>query len=128
MPAHLTREARKEWRRVLPLLLERGSLTEADSEAVALLCEMKSRWLAAKQDLEQNGLTVNVTVLDRGGNPVCTRKPNPALKIAENCERALRSFLTELGLTPRSRERVVPARKTKESKNSFDAFLEAKQR
>ena len=126
MPAHLTAAARREWRRVLPLLAARGSLTEADSAALALYCETHARWIVAKQDLEQNGLTVTTVVLDAGGNPISNRKPNPALKIAENCERALRGFLTELGLTPRSRERVVPARKPKaEGKSSFDSFIEA---
>ena len=125
MPKHLTPEARREWRRVLPLLLDRGSLTAADSSVLSLYVETYSRWLAAKKDLSDNGLTISVSVLDSHGQAVTNRKANPALKIAENCERALRGFLNELGLTPRSRERVVPARKPKaEGKTSFDNFLD----
>jgi P27 family predicted phage terminase small subunit len=126
MPKHLTAEARKEWKRLLPLLLERGSLTPGDSAALALYAETFSRWLLAKRDVEENGLTITSTVLDSSGQPVSNRKINPSLRIVENCERSLRNFLREFGLTPATRERVLPARKPKnESKSSFDNFIEA---
>lgn len=126
MPKHLTAEARKEWKRLLPLLLERGSLTPGDSAALALYAETFSRWLLAKRDVEEHGLTVSTVVLDSSGQQVTNRKINPALRIVENCERSLRNFLREFGLTPATRERVVPARKPKDSKrSSFDNFLEA---
>jgi P27 family predicted phage terminase small subunit len=123
MPTHLTPDARKEWRRVLPLLMERGSLTEADSAALSVYCETHARWVEAKRDVKKDGLTVSTTVLDSSGNAVSNRKINPALKIVENCERALRSFLRECGLTPATRERVLPARKPKgEAKSAWDIF------
>ena len=126
MPKHLGSAARKEWKRLLPMLLERGSLTEGDASVLALLCETHARWLAAKRDVELNGMMVNVTTLDSSGQPITNRKINPALKVAEAAERALRGFLVELGLTPRSRDRALPVRKPKnEAKSSFDAFIEA---
>src|SRR5690348_9736601 len=79
MPAHLTKEAKREWKRVLPMLLERGSVTHADSSVLALYCETFARWLQAKRDVEENGLMVTVSVLDSSGQPVTNRKPNPAL-------------------------------------------------
>jgi P27 family predicted phage terminase small subunit len=114
MPAHLTAEARKEWKRVLPLLLRRGSLTEADATALSLYCETHARWVAAKKEIEEHGIMVEVTVLSSNGAPITTRKQNGALKIAENCERSLGRFLKELGLTPASREKVKPAKKREE--------------
>ena len=108
MPAHLSVEARKEWKRVLPMLLERGSLTDADATALSLYAETFARWCAAKKEIAELGLTIQTTVLDKHGEAVTSRKANPALRIAENCERSLRSFLRELGLTPATRERVIP--------------------
>lgn len=129
MPAHLTVEARKEWRRLLPLLAERGSLTPADSAALALYCETFSRWLLAKKDVAENGLTVTTTVLDSSGNPISNRKVNPALRIVETCERSLRNFLREFGLTPATRERVLPARKSNtEEKDAWELMQEARKR
>ena len=127
MPKHLTPEARREWKRLLPLLEKRGSLTEADSAALALYCETYSRWLLAKQDVAENGLTITSTVLDSSGQAVASRKINPALRIVENCERSLRNFLREFGMTPATRERVVPARKPKgEQKSAWDIFQASK--
>jgi len=110
MPSHLGTVARREWKRIMPFLLNRGSLTEADATALSLHVEVHARWLASKQDLEKRGLMVDVTVLDSNGQPVITRKVNPSLRIAQDCERALRVSLRELGLTPATRERVLPAK------------------
>jgi P27 family predicted phage terminase small subunit len=111
MPSHLSEHARAEWKRILPQLCDRGSLTEADACALSLYCETYSRWLAAKADVEQNGIAVTVTVLDSHGTPVSSRKPNPSLRTLENCERSLRGFLREFGMTPATRERVLPVKK-----------------
>ena len=127
MPAHLSEEAKREWRRVLPMLLQRRSLTDADATALALYAETFARWCAAKREIAERGLTVESTVLDRHGAPVTTRKVNPALRIAENCERSLRAFLRELGLTPQSRERVLPAMPVEKTQESiFDLLRKAK--
>jgi P27 family predicted phage terminase small subunit len=111
LPSHLTKEARREWKRVLPLLLRRGSLTESDGTALALYAETFARWVSAKRELDERGIVCDVVVLNSNGQAVTVRKPNPALRIAENCERSLGKFLKELGLTPASRERVKPAKK-----------------
>jgi P27 family predicted phage terminase small subunit len=110
MPDHLSEEAKREWRRIIPLLEQRGTLSRADGASIALYCETHARWLQAKGDVAAHGIIVETTVLDRSGEQVTTRKQNPALKIAENAERSLRAFLREFGMTPQSRERVKPAK------------------
>jgi P27 family predicted phage terminase small subunit len=110
-PDHLCADAKKEWRRIIPLLEQRGTLSKADSAVLAVYCETHARWLQAKSEVTEHGLMIAVTVLDSAGEQVTTRKPNPALKIAETCERSLRSFLREFGCTPQSRERVKPTKK-----------------
>jgi P27 family predicted phage terminase small subunit len=121
MPQHLTAEARKEWRRVLPLLEERKSVTEADAGALALYCEQFARWVAAKKSVDEKGITVTVNVLDRNGEQMQTTKVNPALRVLQEVEKALRQSLRELGLTPATRERVLPATpQEKQEKSIFD--------
>jgi P27 family predicted phage terminase small subunit len=119
MPAHLSADARKEWKRVLPMLLLRDSLTDGDATALSLYAETFARWCLAKKEIGERGITIEVTVLDRHGAPITSRKVNPALRIAENCERSLRSFLRELGLTPATRERVVPTKPAEDKTESM---------
>lgn len=125
MPKTLTPAAKKEWRRILPLLMERGSLSKADSTALALYCETFARWQEAQQELSTHGLVVITTVHDKHGTAVTVRKANPALKIAENAERSLRAFLREFGMTPGSREKITPAKKSEDGDGgSIMEFLE----
>jgi P27 family predicted phage terminase small subunit len=127
MPEHLSADAKKEWRRIVTLLEERGTLSKADSAVLALYCENHARWLQAKRDVAEHGIIVTVTVLDRNGEQVTSRKTNPALRIAENAERSLRGFLKEFGMTPGSRERVKPAKPVEEKPASiFDLMEKAK--
>jgi P27 family predicted phage terminase small subunit len=53
MPSRLDAEARKEWRRLIPILLSaRGLLTEADGAELALLCEIHSHRLTLTRALD----------------------------------------------------------------------------
>ena len=108
-PSYLNADARKEWARLLPLLETRGTLTELDGGALALHCVNFSRYLQAQREIETHGIIIVATVLGSNGEPITSRKKNPACSIASECERSMRSFLRELGLTPDSRERVRPA-------------------
>jgi P27 family predicted phage terminase small subunit len=108
-PSYLNADAKKEWSRLLPLLEQRGTLTEADGAALGLYCVNFSRYLQAQREIEKYGIVVELTVLGRNGEPITTRKKNPAVSIASECERSMKGLLRELGLTPGSRERVRPA-------------------
>jgi P27 family predicted phage terminase small subunit len=110
MPSHLSRDARKQWKILLPMLLQRRSLTDGDALALSLLAETSARWVLAKRDVEEFGLVVTTSVLDKSGTAVEVRKANPALRVVENCERSLKTYLREFALTPATRERVLPAK------------------
>ena len=109
-PSHLSPEARKAWRGLVKLLEERGTLSRADSMVLSIWAETQSRWIAAKADVARFGIVIESTVLDSNGTAVVSRKPNPALRTLENCEKSLRTLAREFGCTPQSRERVKPAR------------------
>src|SRR6266702_3836517 len=49
MPSYLDREARKEWRRLVPILMTMPVLTEADGLALANLCTTYSQLVQAQR-------------------------------------------------------------------------------
>ena len=114
MPSYLSPDGRKEWRRLLPLLMARQSLTAGDAQGLSLHCETFARWVACQKKINEEGITQTFTVLDKSGNPVTRTKPHVCLKIAQDCERSLRISLASLGLTPMSREKVIPAKPVEE--------------
>jgi P27 family predicted phage terminase small subunit len=127
MPSHLSPEARRAWRGLVKLLEERGTLSRADSMALSIWSETQARWIAAKTELAKYGITIEVTVTDNNGVAHITRKPNPALRTRETCEKSLRALAREFGCTPQSRERVKPAKPVEEKpENIFDLFKKEK--
>jgi P27 family predicted phage terminase small subunit len=127
MPQYLNADARREWRKLLPMLMERGSLTAADACALALHCSTVARWIACTKQLDAEGLTQTVTVLDSNGAPTTRTRPHVALKIAQDCEKSLRQSLTMLGLTPASREKVKPTKKEPDRQNVMSGLDEIKE-
>jgi P27 family predicted phage terminase small subunit len=96
-PAWLGRDAKGEWKRVVPLLVERRILTDGDLGTVANYCNAIGTVRQAQEELARTGLTF---VSSTG-----QMKRNPAAGIvAEFSGLALR-LAAELGLTPVSRSR-----------------------
>jgi P27 family predicted phage terminase small subunit len=128
MPSYLSTDGRKEWRKLLPLLMERGSLTAGDSQGLALHCETFARWIACQKQINEEGITQTFTVLDKSGQQVTRTKPHVCLRIAQDCERALRVSLASLGLTPQSREKIVPTKPIAENKvpSAFELMTKGK--
>ncbi len=127
MPEHLSPEARKAWRGLVKLLEERGTLSRADSMVLSIWAETQARWVAAKAELAKYGIVIETSVLDSNGAPVVSRKPNPALRTVEQCEKSLRALAREFGCTPNSRERVKPAKPVEEKPESiFDLMQKEK--
>lgn len=50
-PSHLSKESKKEWRRVVKLLDSVGILTELDRSTLAEYCESYGKWINLKQEL-----------------------------------------------------------------------------
>lgn len=124
-PRWLSKDALGEWRRIVPLLARRGTLTRVDSMTIALYCSAVARYVLAQRSLEAEGLTLKVSVLDSHGTAHVSTKPNPSLKVLESCERTIHRFSREFGGTPRSRELTKPAQPgTSDRKESSDAKLQ----
>lgn len=91
-PSCLSLEAKKEWRRVLPILIERRILTTADLGSLESYCASIGVMREAQTILNRDGLVI-------GG------KRHPAFGIMNAAQTTARLCAAELGLTPVSRSR-----------------------
>src|SRR5690242_8404924 len=85
-PTWLSRDAQAEWRRVMPILVERRILTDADMAMVEAFCVAMGR-VRELERLIQNGI-----------DPKLFRMQDKAIMTA-------RQIAVEIGLTPVSRSR-----------------------
>ncbi len=99
-PAHLTGEARREWKRTGGHLLALGLVTEIDRGALALYCQAWGRWVDAEKNLTQFG-----TVIKAPGGFLMQ---SPYLAIANKAQQQMTKLLVEFGMSPSSRSRVTP--------------------
>ena len=100
MPKRLLVEplAVEKWNEFVPLLLELGTLTLADGEALATLCEVYAASQACLLELRATGPVMRT---DLGGV-----KPNPAGPLYRGLVSLQASLMGEFGLTPTSRTRL----------------------
>jgi|HubBroStandDraft_6_1064221.scaffolds.fasta_scaffold288600_2 P27 family predicted phage terminase small subunit len=108
MPKGLSRAARREFRFMSRVLLDRGLLTIVDGKALAAYCQAYAFAEVALRDIEKHGQPVNVLALDKKtGKPVVKcRVRNPAIGTYRQMSRLMKLFLTEFGLTPASRRNL----------------------
>ena len=95
-PTWLSKDARAEWRRIMPLLIERRILTTADMGSVENYCIAIGQIRQLDRAIKIEGLIIQT---DKGP------RANPAVRLqADAMSRSLR-LAAELGLTPVSRSR-----------------------
>lgn len=95
-PAWLSKSAKAEWKRVLPFLIDRRVLTEADLSILASYCAAIGQMIEAQRILQREGLTFT-----GAAGP----KRHPATGILNDAQTQSRQLAAELGLTPVSRAR-----------------------
>ena len=94
-PPFLSRYAKKEWKRIVPLLKANGLLTDVDVNTLAAYCQSYHRWIEAEKAIRTYGLT---TETDKGN--IIQR---PEVGIANKAMEAMVRYAKEFGLTPSSR-------------------------
>ena len=103
----LSREAAQEWRRIVPELLRLRVLTVIDGKALGGCCCAYARWQQAERDVKRYGITVREPVLKDGERTGYVRlKRNPAIGVANDALKIMKSFLVEFGMTLAARTRV----------------------
>lgn len=117
-PNWLEPEARKEWRRLAPVLIGAGILTGADAVPFAGYCQAYARWKEAEQEVTKLGMVY------RDGDRV---RPNPYIAIARAAFAEVKSLAAEFGLTPRQPHRDHRGRavrgKTKKELDPMEQIL-----
>lgn len=97
-PKDMTGEAKKEWRRVMPVLVERRVLSGADIAAVERYCEATGDISIARAAIALDGAYVP--------NRLGELKRHPAFATLRESTAEARRWAAELGLTPASRSRA----------------------
>ena len=116
-PTGLSDEAARHWERIVPMLNEAGILVTVDEIALRLYCETYVTWVAAAKLVSEQGPTwVNV---DTKGNEKTVVNPN--LVAMNQCFQSLKILLSEFGMTPSSRTKIIGNGK-KPDVGDFDNF------
>ena len=97
-PDYLDEEAKREWRRLVPILERMRVLTEADGLALANLCLLFSTMVKAQRLLEKSGLLFKTKSGYIQQSPLVAIVANSVAQVNQPCR--------EFGLTPASRTRL----------------------
>lgn len=123
-PTWLSREAKAEWKRVVPGLTRLDLVKPEDRATLAAYCEVWSRWVDAIRDTHRNGLTVRNESTRKDGTTSVWWTKNPSVAIAEQAETRLRQYANEFGLTPAG-ERNVSKRDDDRGEHEANPFAGA---
>jgi P27 family predicted phage terminase small subunit len=114
-PAWLSREAKKKWRELAPVLSRQGLLTPLDVDAFTVYCSCWAVWRELLGLLQKEGHVYQAGEL---------RKRHPAGPAANEVVRSLLRFGECFGLTPASRERLgVDVAAAEEPADEFEEYL-----
>jgi P27 family predicted phage terminase small subunit len=95
-PSWLSAEAKREWKRVVPILVDRRILTTADLGSLENYCVAIGTVREMERQLQRDG---HVVETEKG------MKRHPAVGIQSDAMTRARLLAAELGLTPTSRSR-----------------------
>ena len=98
MPSGLDSIAKAEWKRVLPMLDAMGITSKIDGTILELYCRMYSRWQLAERTLAKEGFEKECA---NGYNQL-----NVWSGIGNNAIKTMRDCMDELGMTPKSRQKL----------------------
>ena len=115
-PSHLSREAKREWSRIVPELERIGVLSMIDIGAIAACCQSYGRWVRLEQDIKREGEFINMPIISKQTNEPVKNENGEMLtlsarnpKVVESRQTLIqyRAYCSEFGLTPSSRSRIT---------------------
>lgn len=96
-------EAIEEWNRLVPILLENGSLSKNDGNALGMLCEVYAIIQKCLDTIQKEGPTFNSP-----NGHICQR---PEVSMLDKQQAKYWKMLTDLGMTPKGRSNMkVPVK------------------
>ena len=120
MPSGMCSQAKREWKRIVPLLLDLGTVTQVDGPALHMYCEAYATYIEVTKLIRLEGLTY---VADGGDATSKMKRPHPALTIQNEAERKMRSFMEAFGMSAGSRSRIKVDRPAN-TENPVEKFME----
>jgi P27 family predicted phage terminase small subunit len=115
-PDHLDAQAKKEWKRLIPILRRMKVLTEADGMTLANLCQAWSTLVKAQEKLTEVGILYK--------SPSGYVQQSPLFSMVNQCIDIVTKLSREFGLTPAARSRMVAQIET-EPEDDLWAILNA---
>ncbi len=113
-PPWLGEYAKKEYKRIFPLLKKNGLITDADYMALCAYCQNVDTWVKAEKMKRAEGLT---SVTSKG-----LEIQHPSVGIANTAMANMLKFAREFGLTPSSRT-GLNAEKFNDSENPLMSLM-----
>jgi P27 family predicted phage terminase small subunit len=118
------KKAIAEWKRVVPLLIEQGTLAEVDLSALESYCLAYERMLDAETAIQNyqkahDGSLVMVT-------PNGYSQQIPELSIATVARKECRDYMAVFGMTPASRTRIKVQKKDTGTNDPMEELLRAR--
>lgn len=120
----MSREAKAEWRRIVPGLTRLDLVKPEDRATLTVYCELWARWVAANRDIAKNGQVVRNTSVKKDGTESVWFTKNPAVAVAEQAETRMRQYANDFGLTPAG-ERNVSKRDDDRGEHEANPFAGA---
>lgn len=114
-PRHLDKVAKREWKRLVPVLQRMRVLTEADQIALANLCQTYSTMIQAQEQLSKSGILYKT----KSGYI----QQSPLLGIVNSSIEIINRLSREFGLTPASRSRIEVEQGENSRIDSIEAAL-----
>ena len=118
-PTHLSKAAKKEWKRIAPELEKLGLLSHIDMAALAAYCQAYGRWVEAEKKLKEIGHP-----LYKSKNGTVTT--SPWLWVANKALDQILKFASEFGMTPSARTRIHVEKPKEDEEVKLDRFLKQK--
>ena len=106
-PTWLSREAKAEWRRILPELTRLDLVKKEDRASLTAYCETWATWVDAVRSVRKDGAVVKNTSTRKDGTETTWYTKNPSVSVMEKASQQLRSWAQEFGLTPSAEGRLV---------------------
>lgn len=93
-PSWLSKTAKNEFNRLAKLLLEVELINDADVGHLAMYCDAYANYISFKRQVKQKGLWID-------------DKPNPFILRMKDMASQMRSFSSDLGLSPSARAKLA---------------------
>lgn len=103
-PKRLLPDAKKEWKKLAPILVSLGVLTDVDWSAFAELCQNYAYYLGVDKEIMAQGPKA---VFGMQKTPSGYIQQHPILSLRRQYYETWRKALADFGLTPASRARIV---------------------